>query len=222
MVVGDAISRYEVAGMGTMTRTIAVLSTLALGVAFPRAQTVPVKTLDIYVVDVEGGNATLFDLHDPDSQDARARWPFVAMWDNHDEADEHRFPRDHPLRPLAVADVDGRPAAAVNLLLHHGVQSCLEYQRTGDAAAARRASNPDLAPHLAFLDRGGHGDAVVRIGSDAMECEFVCIPRPLERSPAPDGGPIRYRVVHRAPLWRGGARPQLEQRVIEGDPELAL
>jgi len=138
------------------------------------------------------------------------------------EAYEHRFPGDHPLRSLYVADVDGRPAAAVNLLLHHGVRSCLEYQRTGDAAAARRASNPDLAPHLAFLDMGGHGYAVVRIGSDAMECEFVCIPRPLERSSAPDGAPIRYRVVHRAPLWRAGARPQLEQRVIEGDPELAL
>jgi len=138
------------------------------------------------------------------------------------EAYEHRFPNDHPLRPLYVAEIDGQPRAAVNLLLHHGVRSCLEYQRTGDAAAARRVSNPDLAPHLAFLDMGGHGYAVVRISSDAVECEFVCIPRPLERSPAPDGGPIRYRVVHRAPLWRAGARPRLEQRVIEGDPALAL
>jgi len=45
-----------------MTRTIAVLATLALAlaVALPVAQTLPVKTLDIYVVDVEGGNATLF------------------------------------------------------------------------------------------------------------------------------------------------------------------
>ena len=42
-----------------MTRTIAVLSTLALGVAWPLAQTSRVKMLDIYVVDVEGGNATL-------------------------------------------------------------------------------------------------------------------------------------------------------------------
>jgi alkaline phosphatase D len=138
------------------------------------------------------------------------------------EAYEHRFPKDHPLRPLYVADIDGRQKAAVNLLLHHGVRSCLEYQRTGDAAAARRLSNPDLAPHLAFLDMGGHGYAVVRLSSDAVECEFVCIPRPLERSAAPDGGPIRYRVVHRVPLWRAGTRPQLEQRVIEGDPELAL
>jgi alkaline phosphatase D len=23
-------------------------------------------------------------LHDPDLQDARARWPFVCMWDNHE------------------------------------------------------------------------------------------------------------------------------------------
>ena len=46
--------------MRAITRTIGVLSTLALGVALARAQPVPVKTLDIYVVDVEGGNATLF------------------------------------------------------------------------------------------------------------------------------------------------------------------
>jgi alkaline phosphatase D len=138
------------------------------------------------------------------------------------EAYEHRFPKDHPLRPLYVADIDGRPKPAVNLLLHHGVQSCLEYQRTGNAAAARKVSNPDLAPHLSFLDMGGHGYAVVRLSADALECEFVCIPRPLERTSDADGGPIRYRVVHRAPLWRAGARPQLEQRVIEGDPELAF
>jgi alkaline phosphatase D len=67
------------------------------------------------------------------------------------EAYEHRFPKDHPLRALYVADVAGQQKAAVNLLLHHGVRPCLEYQRTGDAAAARRLSNPDLTPHLAFL-----------------------------------------------------------------------
>src|SRR5262252_422645 len=44
-----------------MMRTSAALfSALALGVALTQAQTVPSKTLDIYVVDVEGGNATLF------------------------------------------------------------------------------------------------------------------------------------------------------------------
>jgi len=43
-----------------MRASIAFSLALALGVALPRAQPVPVKTLDIYVVDVEGGNATLF------------------------------------------------------------------------------------------------------------------------------------------------------------------
>lgn len=37
-----------------------LLLALALSVAFPAAQTRTAKTLDIYVVDVEGGNATLF------------------------------------------------------------------------------------------------------------------------------------------------------------------
>jgi alkaline phosphatase D len=111
---------------------------------------------------------------------------------------------------------------AVNLLMHHGVRACLEYQRTGDPAAARLASNPDLAPHLSFLDMGGHGYAIARFDAKAVTCEFVCIPRPLERSAGDDGGPVLYRVTHRAERWSAGQRPRLEQRVVEGDPGLAL
>lgn len=140
------------------------------------------------------------------------------------EALEHRFPRDHPLRPLFMADRPGsdQPHPAVNLLLHHGVRSCLEYAQSGDAARARALSNPELSPHLTFVDLGGHGYTTVRLSADELRSEFVCIARPLERSEQPDGGPLRYRVVHRAPLWRAGERPRLEQQVLEGDPGLAL
>ena len=138
------------------------------------------------------------------------------------EALEHRFPKDHPWRALYIADVDGKMKPAVNLLMHHGVRSCLEYQRTGDAAAARKLSNPDNAPHLSFLDMGGHGYGVVQFDASAMTCEFVCIPRPLERSETDDGGPLRYRVTHRAALWSAGERPKLEQHVVEGDADLSI
>jgi len=139
------------------------------------------------------------------------------------EALEHRFPKDHPLRPLFLADRPdgGKPQAAINLLLRHGVRTCVEYGKTGDAEKARRLSNPDLAPHLSFVDIGGHGYATVRVASDAIESEFVCIPRPLERTERADGGPLRYRVVHRAPLWTRDERPRLEQRILEGDPGLS-
>src|ERR1700704_1983898 len=40
--------------------SIALVFALTLSVVCPAAQTRAVKTLDIYVVDVEGGNATLF------------------------------------------------------------------------------------------------------------------------------------------------------------------
>jgi competence protein ComEC len=43
-----------------MRASIVFLLALALAVAFPAAQTRIAKTLDIYIVDVEGGNATLF------------------------------------------------------------------------------------------------------------------------------------------------------------------
>ena len=139
------------------------------------------------------------------------------------ESLEHRFPKDHPLRPLFLADRPGgaRPQAAINLLLRHGVRTCLEYGKSGDAEKARKLSNPDLAPHLSFVDMGGHGYATVRVASDAIESEFVCIPRPLERAEQADGGPLRYRVVHRARLWTKGERPRLERRIVEGDPELS-
>ncbi len=148
------------------------------------------------------------------------------------ESLEHKFPASHPLRPLFLTDgrdneppgaaATTKPAPAVNLLLRHGVRTCLEYHRTRDVNEARKLSNAELSPHLAFIDMGGHGYATVRVTSDTFESEFVCIPRPTERNDRPDGGPLLYRVVHRARLWSKGERPQLLQSVLEGSPELSL
>jgi alkaline phosphatase D len=140
------------------------------------------------------------------------------------EAFEHRFPKDHPLRPLFVGQApgDARPQPTVNLLLHHGVRSCLEYAKSGDLGKARSLSNPDLSPHLSFVDMGGHGYTVVRATAGTFETEFVCIPRPLERSESPDGGPLLYRVRHRAELWKRGERPALRGDVVEGDPRFSV
>jgi len=140
------------------------------------------------------------------------------------EAYEHKFPKQHPLRSLFLAQgpSDTRPQPTVNMLLRHGVRSCLEYSKSGDVAKARALSNLDLSPHLSFVDMGGHGYAVVRVTSDSIEAEFVCIPRPIERSPKPDGGQLLYRVKHRARLWRKGDVPKLEREILEGDPRFSI
>jgi alkaline phosphatase D len=139
------------------------------------------------------------------------------------EGSAYNFPKQHPLRPLFLADrPGGKPEPTVNLLLKHGVRSCLEYDKTRNLAAARKLSNPDNAPHLDFIDMGGHGYALVTATEAALTCDFVCIPRPLERSESPDGGPLRYRVRHEAALWRPGAEPKLTQTVLEGDPGLSI
>jgi len=124
------------------------------------------------------------------------------------------FPKDHPLSALYLR--------GINMLLKHGVRSCLEYARSGDAAKARELSNPDLAPHVSFVDMGGHGYAVVRAASDSLETEFVGIPRPLERSERADGGPLNYRVRSSAKLWAKGESPKLKLDVLEGDPKLSI
>jgi alkaline phosphatase D len=124
---------------------------------------------------------------------------------------------------LYVANPGGGPTQpTVNLLLHHGVRSALEFAKSGDLEKAHAASNPDLAPHLTFVDMGGHGYATVRVDASTMVTDFVCIPRPIERSPRPDGGPLRYRVRHEVPLWQAGERPRMRQTVVEGDPGLAV
>jgi len=137
---------------------------------------------------------------------------------------EHGLRADHPLRALYLAHPPGSPGPqpSINLALHHGVRSCLEYHRSGDILKARQLANPDLAPHVSFVDMAGHGYAVAHVSAEAFECEFVCIPRPLERSEHADGGPLLYRVRHRARLWARGQRPTLEQTVLDGNPALSL
>jgi alkaline phosphatase D len=120
------------------------------------------------------------------------------------ESMEYKFPKDHKLAKAYVPNI--------NRTVLRGIQAGLG---TG-------APNPTFAPHLSFMDWGGHGYTIVRADKDALEAEFVCIPRPNERAPGDDGGPLRYRVRHRAKLWQSGEAPKLEQSVVEGDPGLSI
>lgn len=140
------------------------------------------------------------------------------------EALEHGLRKDHPLRALFLADRPNgaKPAWTYNMLLRHGVRSALEYAKSFDFKRAAELSNPQLSPHLEFVDLGGHGYAKVRLTANEMRTEFVCIPRPITRSERPDGGPIRYRVALVAKLWKPGQRPHLEHLVLEGDAELSI
>jgi alkaline phosphatase D len=133
------------------------------------------------------------------------------------------YMKDSPLLPLFVRKTVGAaPEHTINLTLKRGVRSALEYAASGDIAKARAVTNPDVAPHLEFVDMAGHGYAVVTAGPDAIDTEFVCIVRPIARATTPDGGPLRYRVSHRASMWQPGALPKLKQRVLDGDAMLSV
>lgn len=139
------------------------------------------------------------------------------------EVQQLTMPKDRPLRALNIHDrPDGSMECSWNMTLLHGVKSSFVLKETGDPAQARAASNPELSPHLEFLDYAGHGYTTVRASPQELETEFVCIPVPLERSETDDGGPLRYRVTHCVSLWKPGERPQLRQDILEGDPGLAI
>ncbi|MES2650010.1 MAG: alkaline phosphatase D family protein [Bacteroidota bacterium] len=131
--------------------------------------------------------------------------------------------KDHPKRVLHLIDLpDGKLIPTMNITPMHGVLSSLKLKETGDLKQARALRNPDLAPHMSFLDFGGHGYGLVTATSEQLSTEFVCIPRPLERSEQPDGGPLVYRVVHRTRLWKAGESPTLEQEILEGNPQYCI
>jgi alkaline phosphatase D len=136
---------------------------------------------------------------------------------------ELTMPKDHPLRMLHLVDQpDGTVIPSMNVTPRLGVLSTLKLKETGDMTQARAVRNPEVAPHLSFLDFGGHGYGLVTATSTQLSTEFVCIPRPLERSDSPDGGPLTYRVVHRTRLWKAGETPRLEQEILAGDPKYCI
>jgi alkaline phosphatase D len=128
------------------------------------------------------------------------------------EITEVRPPKADSLKPAYIYTADGSPVrSAADFSARHGVRASYALQQTHDVATALADRNPAVAPHLSFLDSGGHGYGVVTAGPQAIEVEFVCIPPPLARAASADGGPVRYQVTHRAQLWRPGERPRLER-----------
>ncbi len=83
----------------------------------------------------------------------------------------------------------------------------------------QRTRSSRSAPHEP-LTRHPLGDE--KAGSGGIDSRKVSIPRPIARSERADGGPIRYRVLHTAALWKSGERPQLKTSVLEGDVGLAM
>jgi phosphodiesterase/alkaline phosphatase D-like protein len=78
------------------------------------------------------------------------------------------------------------------------------------------------------LPAGTPAHLTVEVAED-REFQHVVASAQASLSPASDwtcrvlvGGLRPARMLHRARLWSRGQRPELEQRIVEGDPELAL
>jgi alkaline phosphatase D len=140
------------------------------------------------------------------------------------EAFEYALPKDDPLRSVFLYQPgSGAPVQnATNLSIMHGVRASLALQKTGDLHQALQESNPEIGPHLSFVDLGGHGYSTVRASADELEVEFVCIPRPIENSTREDGGPLAYRVTHKVKLWKPGSAPRMQRTAQEGTLPLVL
>lgn len=107
------------------------------------------------------------------------------------EGNEHNLKKDNPLRSLFLADKPGqeKPDWTFNMLLRHGVRSCLEYAKSFDLKAARALSNPDLAPAPHYAQRKPRRWAT-QVSGSALGC-------PLEERRAPAAKNLRSRRRYR-------------------------
>lgn len=133
------------------------------------------------------------------------------------EAAEFITRRSNALRALYVRQSPDGARCGLNWTLKHGVRSGLIYSATGDQAAARSVSNPEVAPHIAFTDSASHGFATARVDGDEIRMEFVGLPAPLQESSSREGDGLLYRVQFSARAWLGGASPVLVTQLIEGE-----
>jgi alkaline phosphatase D len=133
------------------------------------------------------------------------------------ESAEYNLPKNHPLRAAFLYQPNGGALQpAINFSMKHGVRAGLALQRTGDPQQALAEANRELAPQLSFIDVSAHGYAVVRAHTTHLDVEFVCIPRPLQRSESKDGGPVTYRITHRVERWDAKAHPVIKRTKVEG------
>ena len=103
------------------------------------------------------------------------------------EAYEHRLPKDHPLRPLFLADrPDGaKPDWTFNMLLRHGVRSCLEYAKSFDLERSARALQPGAraAPRVRRHGRTRLCDGAAHRRRDADRVRLHPAPDHAQRAP---------------------------------------
>jgi alkaline phosphatase D len=135
------------------------------------------------------------------------------------EAFDHSITPDKPWAAIyRQPSTAGQPGlATINLTARRGVKASLAMQRGEDPAAIAAAANPEVAPNLDLMDCGGHGYVVITAHESFLDAELVCIPRPIEPAASADGGPLRYRVSYRSPIWKPGETPVLHRTATQGD-----
>ena len=140
---------------------------------------------------------------------------------------EHRPPKtSFRLRQLFLVDRPGaaKPEWTYNMLLKHGVRSCLEYAKSFDLRSRARPFEPGTFP-APRIRRYWAATAMRRFGSAAMKCgPSSSASRGRSRGAiGPTAGQLRYRVVHtRRSCGDPASGRILRRQVLEGDPGLSI
>ena len=140
------------------------------------------------------------------------------------EAIEHVFPKEHPLRPLFLGQAagDSRRSPPSICCCAMACDRAWNMREPATSKRPRRFQSRSCRRIFRLSTWAGTDIRSCAASSTRLETEFVCIPRPLERSASEDGGPLRYRVRCRTELWKAGELPRIEVSLLEGDARFSM
>ncbi len=115
----------------------------------------------------------------------------------------------------------GKGVVNLNTLLRYGSAAGNVAAATHDIAMIEAARNPDVNPHLRYVDTGANGYGIATIDGDAARIELVTIERPV-RDRGDDGARVRGTAAFVVARVDDGDTVALDEPELTGDKPFPL
>ena len=108
---------------------------------------------------------------------------------------------------------------SLNAWMLHGAASAKALFSGKSEAEILQASDPDVNPHIHYVDTDAHGFFVARITTERCDVQYVSVFEPVNPAKQPESG-VRRRVNFHVDAWSEGDAPRIRVGKVEGEEPL--
>ena len=108
---------------------------------------------------------------------------------------------------------------SLNAWMLFGAASANAASGGADPAEVNEAADPEVNPHMRYVDADAHGFLVARITPDRCDVQYMSVFEPVNLADNEEAG-VRRRVNLRVEAWPEGREPVIEVGAVEGEQPL--